>query len=72
MVGFYFKTVYICLLYIHGCVLLQDYDSLFTSTQETIHGKLVDFQNDLVNIQVWPYVHFNNDDEYLLSGVKKS
>ncbi|CAK8570239.1 unnamed protein product [Lathyrus sativus] len=31
---------------------LADYDSLFTSTQETIHGKLVDFQNDLVNIQV--------------------
>ncbi|KAK2399270.1 nuclear pore complex protein NUP85 [Trifolium repens] len=31
---------------------LADYDSLFTSTHETIHGKLVDFQNDLVNIQV--------------------
>ncbi|KAK2453172.1 nuclear pore complex protein NUP85 [Trifolium repens] len=31
---------------------LADYDSLFTSTQATIHGKLVDFQNDLVNIQV--------------------
>ena len=40
---------------------LADYDSLFTSTQETIHGKLVDFQNDLVNIQVWPHVHLIDD-----------
>ncbi|XP_061350763.1 nuclear pore complex protein NUP85 [Gastrolobium bilobum] len=31
---------------------LADYDSLFTSTHETIHGKLVDFQKDLVSIQV--------------------
>ncbi|RDX87079.1 Nuclear pore complex protein NUP85, partial [Mucuna pruriens] len=31
---------------------LADYDSLFTSTHETIHGNLVDFQKDLVNIQV--------------------
>ncbi|WVY90407.1 hypothetical protein V8G54_035921 [Vigna mungo] len=31
---------------------LADYDSLLTSTHETIHGKLVDFQKELVNIQV--------------------
>ncbi|KAK7384976.1 hypothetical protein VNO78_30680 [Psophocarpus tetragonolobus] len=31
---------------------LADYDSLFTSTHETIHGKLVDFEKELVNIQV--------------------
>ncbi|XP_029125916.1 nuclear pore complex protein NUP85 isoform X2 [Cajanus cajan] len=31
---------------------LADYDSLFTSTHETIHGKLVDFQKELGNIQV--------------------
>ncbi|CAL0323091.1 unnamed protein product [Lupinus luteus] len=31
---------------------LAGYDSLFTSTQETIHGKLVNFQKELVNIQV--------------------
>nr|XP_007161497.1 hypothetical protein PHAVU_001G074100g [Phaseolus vulgaris]ESW33491.1 hypothetical protein PHAVU_001G074100g [Phaseolus vulgaris] len=31
---------------------LADYDSLFTSTHETIHGKLVDFQKELVNIQI--------------------
>ncbi|CAJ1972241.1 unnamed protein product [Sphenostylis stenocarpa] len=31
---------------------LADYDSLFTSTYETIHGKLVDFQKELVNIQI--------------------
>ncbi|BAT81945.1 hypothetical protein VIGAN_03186400 [Vigna angularis var. angularis] len=31
---------------------LADYDSLFTSTHETIHGKLVDFQKELINIQV--------------------
>ncbi|XP_027329343.1 nuclear pore complex protein NUP85 [Abrus precatorius] len=31
---------------------LADYDSLFTSSHETIHGKLVDFQKELVNLQV--------------------
>ncbi|KAG2389730.1 Nuclear pore complex protein [Vigna angularis] len=31
---------------------LADYDSLFTSTHETIHGKLVDFQKELINIQI--------------------
>ncbi|KAK7293851.1 hypothetical protein RJT34_16728 [Clitoria ternatea] len=31
---------------------LADYDCLFTSTLETIHSKLVDFQKELVNIQV--------------------
>ncbi|KAF7830112.1 nuclear pore complex protein NUP85 [Senna tora] len=31
---------------------LADYDSLFSSTQATIHSKLVDFQKDIVNIQV--------------------
>ncbi|KAL9331077.1 hypothetical protein ACSQ67_000687 [Phaseolus vulgaris] len=38
---------------------LADYDSLFTSTHETIHGKLVDFQKELVNIQV-----IENDPRY--------
>ncbi|KAI9106939.1 hypothetical protein K1719_022467 [Acacia pycnantha] len=31
---------------------LADYDSLFSITQATIYSKLVDFQKDLVNIQV--------------------
>ncbi|KAH9761237.1 nuclear pore complex protein NUP85 [Citrus sinensis] len=31
---------------------LADYDSLFSSTQETVHSKLVDFQKDLVSLQV--------------------
>ncbi|KAK7320796.1 hypothetical protein VNO77_30601 [Canavalia gladiata] len=38
---------------------LADYDSLFTSTHETVHGMLVDFQKELVNIQV-----IENDPKY--------
>jgi len=41
------------LILVYYCILWQDYDSLFTSAHETIHGKLVDFQKELVNIQVW-------------------
>ncbi|KAE8658093.1 Nuclear pore complex protein NUP85 [Hibiscus syriacus] len=31
---------------------LADYDSLFSGTHPTVHSKLVDFQKDLVNLQV--------------------
>ncbi|VVA24866.1 PREDICTED: nuclear pore complex [Prunus dulcis] len=31
---------------------LADYDSLLSSTQPTVHSKLVDFQNELVGLQV--------------------
>lgn len=55
---FHFHNIdHICLFYVDDCILWQDYDSLFSSTQETIHGKLVDFQKELVHIQVWSYLH---------------
>lgn len=44
-------------MYANCCILWQDYDTLFSSTQATIHSKLVDFQKDLVNIQVLLYLH---------------
>jgi hypothetical protein len=37
------------------CNLWQDYDSLLSSTHATIHSKVVDFQKELVTLQVWLY-----------------
>ena len=39
----------------NGAIFWQDYDCLLSSTQATIHSKLVDFQKELVTLQVWHY-----------------
>lgn len=46
-----------CLWLCHsnGGIFWQDYDCLLSSTQATIHSKLVDFQKELVTLQVWHY-----------------
>lgn len=39
---------------INNCISQQVFDSLFTGAQPTVHSKLVDFQIELVTLQVWP------------------
>ena len=42
----------VCDCHSNGGIFWQDYDCLLSSTQATIHSKLVDFQKELVTLQV--------------------